>query len=426
MAQGLARKVRLAFITQALIGSVLISGGILLAGLVVREAVLSERMQREADDFWAGHRLDPRHPLPLTSSVTGYLDLPGAPSADLPPQLRRLGPGLHSYRAQGRMVYIDEDERSDGRFYVTFTSALVDRAILYMGLVSLLLSLLATYLTTWRTYRLSQRLVAPVSWLANVVRQWDPRDPDVSTIAPGNLPEDSGSEVRRLARSLSGLADRVADFVQRERDFTRDASHELRTPLTVIRVATDLMLADPDVTARAQRSLSRIQRAGRDMEAVIDAFLILAREADVAMQSETFEVRSVVDQEIERVRPLLVGKPVELTLVDEGGPQLNAPPHVLNVMLGNLLANAARFTERGRIEVRIAARRIEVRDSGIGMTPEALAKVFNPFYRVDITREDAKGMGLSIVRRLGDRFGWPVTLESVAGEGTVATIRFDG
>ncbi|MEG3191148.1 sensor histidine kinase [Lysobacter sp. D1-1-M9] len=426
MAQGLARKVRLAFITQALIGSVLISGGILLAGVLVRDAVLTDRMQREADDFWTGHRLDPSHPLPLTSSVTGYLDLPGAPSADLPPQLRTLDPGLHAFSEQARMVYIDEDERSDGRFYVTFTSALVDRAILYTGLVSLLLSLLATYLTTWRTYRLSQRLVAPVSWLANVVRQWDPRDPDVSTIAPANLPGDSGFEVQRLARSLSGLADRVADFVQRERDFTRDASHELRTPLTVIRVATDLMLADSELTARAQRSLSRIQRAGRDMEAVIDAFLILAREADMSTQNEEFEVRSVVDEEIERVRPLLVGKPVELTLVDEGGPQLNAPPHVLNVMLGNLLTNAARFTDRGRIEVRIEARRIEVRDSGIGMTPEALAKVFNPFYRVDITREDAKGMGLSIVRRLGDRFGWPVTLESVAGEGTVATIRFDG
>ena len=64
-------------------------------------------------------------------------------------------------------------------------------------------------------------------------------------------------------------------FVARERNFTRDASHELRTPLTVIRVASDLMQSDPDLPERAHRSLARIQRAGRDMEAVIDAFLLL-------------------------------------------------------------------------------------------------------------------------------------------------------
>ena len=88
--------------------------------------------------------------------------------------------------------------------------------------------------------------------------------------------------MRKLSRALTGLSERIGDFVQRERNFTRDASHELRTPLTVIRVATDLMLADPDLPPRMQRSLARMQQAGRDMEAVIEAFLILAREADVA------------------------------------------------------------------------------------------------------------------------------------------------
>jgi signal transduction histidine kinase len=212
--------------------------------------------------------------------------------------------------------------------------------------------------------------------------------------------------------------------VQRERDFTRDASHELRTPLTVIRVATDLMLADPASSPRAQRSLARMQRAGRDMEAVIDAFLILAREADIAPLSEEFEVRDVIDHEVERVRPLLAGRPIELSVVDNGAPRLFAPPHVLAVMVGNLLSNAARFTDAGHIELRLASDRIEVRDSGIGMTPDTLTKVFNPFYRADITREEGRGMGLSIARRLGERFGWPVSLSSEPGRGTTAVIRF--
>ncbi|HEY4554931.1 MAG TPA: HAMP domain-containing sensor histidine kinase, partial [Lysobacter sp.] len=196
------------------------------------------------------------------------------------------------------------------------------------------------------------------------------------------------------------------------------------TPLTVIRVATDLMLAEPELPARQQRSLARVQRAARDMEAVIEAFLILARESEVDPQSERLDVPAIVGKEVERARTLLQGKPVDIEVVDEGSPELVAPRHVLNVMIGNLLSNATRYTERGRITVTVRAGSIEIRDTGIGMDEAALAKAFDPFFRVDTERLEGKGIGLSIVRRLGERFGWPVTLTSAPGEGTSALIRF--
>jgi signal transduction histidine kinase len=83
-----------------------------------------------------------------------------------------------------------------------------------------------------------------------------------------------------------------------------------------------------------------------------------------------------------------------------------------------------RFTDAGRIELQLTPDSIEVRDTGIGMTPETLMKAFDPFYRADPGRQEGRGMGLSIVRRLGERFGWPVSLDSEPGKGTVATIRF--
>jgi signal transduction histidine kinase len=220
------------------------------------------------------------------------------------------------------------------------------------------------------------------------------------------------------------MGERIRAFVRRERDFPREASHELRTPLTVIRVASDLLHEDPDLPERAQRSLARIQRAGRDMEAVIDAFLILARESDIEPQREDFEVRDVVFEEVEKVRHLLIGKPVELQVFETGGPRLHASSKVLGVMIGNLLANACTFTEQGRIDVRIEPDRVVVHDSGIGMSPDTLQRVYEPFYRADPANPATKGMGLSIVRRLGERFGWPVSLESAPGIGTTATIRF--
>ena len=159
------------------------------------------------------------------------------------------------------------------------------------------------------------------------------------------------------------------------------------------------------------------------MEQVIDAFLILAREADIEPQAEHFAVSDIVAEEVDKVQPLLEGKPVELRVVKRAEPELHAPSRVLSVMLGNLLSNACQYTDQGDIEVRIEEDRVSVRDTGIGMSPQTLQRAFDPFYRAD---QDTGGMGLglSVVRRLGERFGWPVVLESVPGSGTLATIQF--
>jgi signal transduction histidine kinase len=95
-------------------------------------------------------------------------------------------------------------------------------------------------------------------------------------------------------------------------------------------------------------------------------------------------------------------------------------------MLDNLLRNACTFTEHGRIDVRIDRDRVIVQDTGIGMSEETLRRAYDPFYRADLENPSGKGMGLSIVRRLGERFDWPVSIESESGRGTTAVIRFGG
>ena len=210
----------------------------------------------------------------------------------------------------------------------------------------------------------------------------------------------------------------------RERNFTRDASHELRTPLTVIRVASDMALADDGLEPRLRRSLQRIQRAGRDMEAVIDAFLILAREADIEPQIELFDVNDVVRYEVDNARELLGSRPVQIALHSAEPVQLHAPPRVLQVVVSNLVRNACNYTDEGRIDVDVQADRVVVRDTGIGMSEEALARAFEPFYRAEPDRPQGTGLGLSIVRRLCDRFSWKVGLASEPGKGTEATVIF--
>ena len=334
-------------------------------------------------------------------------------------------PGLQRLPDSRPLVYVRRAPQ--GTLYLVFSAWMADQSVLLTGLVSLLLSLLTSGVLIWLTYRTSKRLVTPVSWLANQVAHWDPRDPDASAIAPRSLPADAGE---RGAQAVAG-ADRPgrarrATSSQRERNFTRDASHELRTPLTVIRVATDLMLADPRPARAQQRSLARVQRAGRDMEAVIDAFLILAREADVAPQSEEFDVRDIVAHEVERVRPLLAGRPVELTVHRRRrAATWSRRRTCCAVMVGNLLSNAVRFTDAGQHrsapDAAIAIDDPRHRHRHVAGNPGQGLRSVLPRRPA---ASDGKGMGLSIVRRLGERFGWPVSLDSEPGQGTTAVIRF--
>lgn len=214
------------------------------------------------------------------------------------------------------------------------------------------------------------------------------------------------------------------EAAERERDFTRDASHELRTPLTVIRVASDLIAHDDGLSPASRRSLARIQDAVAGMEAVIDALLFLARSEQAPLDVDDVVVREVVEREVDRVRPILRHKQLALHLEVEAEPVLHAPSRILQVMLGNLLSNAVRFTDAGGVVVRLKEGCVEVEDSGIGMDAATLARAFEPFYRGEGEQYVGSGLGLSIAHRLGQRCGWPVRLESTPGQGTRASIVF--
>jgi len=128
------------------------------------------------------------------------------------------------------------------------------------------------------------------------------------------------------------------------------------------------------------------------------------------------------------VRPMVAGKPVDLRVEHTADFELHAPSTVLAVMLGNLLRNACRYTDAGHVIVRVEPGRVEIEDTGIGMGPEELSRAFEPFYRgtggQTGGREVGQGIGLTIVQRLADRYGWPVRIESELGRGTRAQIQF--
>ncbi|MDV0439926.1 sensor histidine kinase [Xanthomonas sacchari] len=422
MPHGLPRKLRLALIARIVFAGCVVTLASYLVVAIVQHSLVGSILQQEARYYWRVHAQQPQQLPPNTHSLRGYLVAPGQSDAAVPVDLRGLAPGLHEDRPGGEIVLVDQNP--SGRLYLVFLRAPAQRLAFWFGVVPTLLTLIAVIVVAWLTWRVSRRLLSPMNWLARRVSRWDPRHPAAADLAPENLPADVQGEARQLAAALHALAQRVTDHVARERNFTRDASHELRTPLTVIRVATDIAMTEQELPPRLNRSLQRIQRAGRDMEAVIDAFLILAREADVVPQSETIDVAELVEYEAENARELLADKPVTLSVRVLAPATLHAPPRVLHVVVSNLLRNACSYTDAGRVEVEVEADRIRIRDTGIGMSEEALRHAFEPFFRAEPERPQGTGLGLSIVRRLCDRFGWQVALENAEGGGILATVRF--
>jgi signal transduction histidine kinase len=135
-------------------------------------------------------------------------------------------------------------------------------------------------------------------------------------------------------------------------------------------------------------------------------------------------VNEVVEEELERARALAEGKPVRSAVQASCRLVVEAPEKVLSVLLGNLLRNAFSYTDAGEVVVDIDPGVVVIRDSGIGIAPEKVGEMYRPFVREDSTRRGGHGVGLTIVRRLSDRFGWPVTIESQPGIGTRVEVRF--
>ncbi|WP_295359889.1 ATP-binding protein [Arenimonas sp.] len=422
---GLRRKIWTVFILQAAAISFAAVLGVYGASAVLKHVLIQTALQEEARHYWQRMQADPGAEVPDTYNMTGYLVPAGGSNARLPADIRTLPVGFHALpRALGGSLVLVDEDRNGHRLYLLFKQEQVDNLAFWFGMAPLAIVLVVIYVIAWTTYRASKRAVSPVIWLASQVQRWDPKRPESAMLKPENLPTDVEGETLVLAQSLHDFASRIESFVERERDFTRDASHELRTPLTVIRVAGDMMAGDDSLSPMARKALGRIQGAGRDMEALIEAFLILAREGDTGLPDDDFDVCEVVAEEVDKARLLLAGRPVEVSCERKQGFELHAPARVLSVMVGNLLRNACNYTESGRIVVTVDNGQISVADTGIGMDEAQLARVFEPFYRGANHNKEGQGIGLSIVQRLSARYGWPVRLESQPGVGTTATISF--
>jgi len=404
------------FLIQAAFIGVAAIVSVFLVNVMLENVLIRQALRDEAAFYWSRRAVEPAHPLPATLNLTGYV-------GDAPGGLAAFGPGFHEWNdgSGRRAVYVSEKDGS--RLTLVFDRSGVARLAVLFGLLPLAFVLLVLYLSTWLAFRASRRAFSPVIALARQVRQLDPTAQDPVRFDSTLLPR-ADDEVQELADALDRYSDRLNAFVAREREFTRDASHELRSPLTVIRISSELLLSDEVLSDAGRRAAERIRRAAVDMDELTSALLLLARESEVGLPAGPLCVNDVVAEELARARLVAQDKPIESRLIETHRLNLEAPERVLAVLVGNLLRNAFSYTDRGEVEVTIGADSVVIRDTGVGIAPERLANIYRPFARGESAQRGGHGVGLSIVRRLSERFGWPVTIDSRPGVGTRIEIRF--
>ncbi|MBN8736928.1 MAG: HAMP domain-containing protein [Xanthomonadales bacterium] len=289
---------------------------------------------------------------------------------------------------------------------------------LVTGLVSVVV--LFTLLSLAVGYWLSRRVMRPVTELAQRLRAFR-SGRQLEPLAP-HFAED---EVGELAAALDDYAQRQSALIERDREFNADVSHELRTPLAVIASTTELLVATPDLPEKLHTRLQRIERAVRQATELTQALLLLSRaERSGPVDGETTDVARVVDEVIDTNRPNLGRKPIALRAEVEAAVTVEAPSSVVAVALGNLIGNACKYTQEGEIVVRVQPGRVRVEDTGPGIRAENAEHLFERGVRGEGETVKGAGLGLAIVRRLCELYGWRVTLAPRAERGAVATLDF--
>ena len=397
------------------------------ASVVIEQFLVKEALTGEAQHFWEGYQQDASFQPPDTENLKGYLT-DSRSNLGIPQELQGHGLGFKKMHGQLAHSLMYTTEREGKRLYLLFDGKGVLRLALYFGVFPLTIVLVLIYTTAWWVYRESNYLLSPIVWLANKFDRFDPAHADASLEDLSNIPGDVDWEVEKLVSSFSSYSRRIQRFVERERAFTRDASHEFRTPLTVIKMATDLLLAEQDLDVYSKKYVTRIKGSARDMEELIDAFLILARETDKEFEDQETNIANVVEREIRSADIYLDNKPVSIEIDEQYPLEIFTARKVVAIVLGNLIRNAVLYTNEGSVTVIIKEHSVVIEDTGIGMTVEQTKKIFQPYYRAEQSGKTSRkgyGVGLTIVKRLSNRFNWIVEVESEVGTGTRIELFFD-
>jgi len=249
------------------------------------------------------------------------------------------------------------------------------------------------------------------------------------------------ANVNRMCEELGRLYEELQSYSKNKSQFLASMSHELRTPLNAIIGLTEMMVSNAARfgTEKAAEPLRRVHRAGRHLLGLVNQVLDLSKieAGKLELSPESVSLQPLIDEVMDTARQLAEQNNNRLVVeADEKLGAVTVDPMRLRQILLNLLSNACKFTKQGKVTLKAhkvtdGGNWIElaVADTGIGMTPEQLAKLFEEFSQAEASTArhyGGTGLGLAITRKLARMMGGDVTVASEPGKGSVFTVRLPG
>lgn len=370
---------------------------------------------------------------PLVDSVTQtVIDRGGAPNPDnvvyAIDAADRITVVAHPIVVDGEMVGVltIQSDRIDIPPFAEFIAGIAFANGVVLVAIGLPAVLVSIPVGIWRAHRLSKRLT----------------DLAITATAMGNgdltrrVPVRGHDEVAHVSARFNDMVDRLQTTDRARRAFVANVSHELRTPVAIIQGNLERMLNTSETNglpADDRRTLDTLHGETLTLSRLIDDLFTMARieETTLPLEASTMHVNQVTEQVVDGMRNVAweQRKVTIESLVSPALPPVVADRTRLRQILGNLLYNALRHTPEGGLIVVSAERSgdmlaVSVSDTGVGIDPDEVNRVFDRFYQVERSGRstEGSGLGLSIAKQLVEAQGGTITVESVAGQGT--TFRF--
>lgn len=252
-----------------------------------------------------------------------------------------------------------------------------------------------------------KRLAKPVESLQNWASQLTINDADKP------VPSFKFKELNAVAELIRKNMASEAKVIQREQKFLGYASHELRTPIAVLRTNSNLLeKVNPNPSDKERKIRDRISRASLTMKSMTETLLWLSREQEIEMPTEQLDMGSLLKDATQELNYLLSGKNIEVSLETDGS-LVSAAKIPCQILLNNLIRNAFQHTQQGQVLIVHMSDRVVIHN--IEDLQETRAQVE--------TESLGFGLGMQLVEKLTEQFGWDITSEQFGDEFKV-TIRF--
>lgn len=294
------------------------------------------------------------------------------------------------------------------------------RQLLWIGLP---VALIAVALVSWWLARFELRPLTRIAALVGPI--------DIQALERRLPVAGTGDELDRVARAFNGTLERLEQSIGEMRQFSAALAHELRTPLAGLRGEIELALRTPGLSETLAQSFGSQLEAIDRLTRLIDQILTLARAeaGQIRLAAAPVDVSALARSVVEQLEPIADVKGVSLQCAGEDAVTVVGDAGWLQRLLLNLIDNAIKFTAAsGRVVVRVAREgdeaRVEVADTGIGLSTADAAQVFERFFRADLARStQGAGLGLSLVQWIARQHHGTVVVESRLGEGATFIAR---